>query len=177
MGAHQSHAFEGCVKGAERFSSVVAREDTDVVFDLTEKLNQAPHWAWIHICVQVAELKDRESIKLRGNVLPLDVVVPYRDPFRVLLPAPVQPCQFEEGSNTSMDRIPVLRMKEVDALAKYLRLMIALDSEPLPRVHSAEAFLQPCKNVLLRQRPCLWHPVAPVPIVGRKLYRIGSHSC
>jgi hypothetical protein len=32
-------------------------------------------------------------------------------------------------------------MKEVNALPKYLRLMIALDSESLPRVHSPEAFL------------------------------------
>jgi hypothetical protein len=46
-------------------------------------------------------------------------------------------------------------MKEVDALAEYLRLMIALESEPLPCVHSPESFLQPHKNVLLRQWSCL----------------------
>ena len=98
-----------------------------------------------------------------GERLPLDVVVPYLDPFRVLFPAPVQPCQLEEGSDTSMDRIPVLRMKEVDALAKYLRLMIALDSEPLARVNSPEAFLQPRKNVLLRQWLYFWNAIAPFP--------------
>jgi hypothetical protein len=32
-------------------------------------------------------------------------------------------------------------MKEVNALAKYLSLMIALDSKPLPSMHSPEAFL------------------------------------
>jgi hypothetical protein len=53
-------------------------------------------------------------------------------------------------------------MKKVDALAKYLRLMIALDSQALPRVHPPEAFLQPCENAVLRQWINLWHLAVPV---------------
>jgi hypothetical protein len=55
-GAHESHEFEGFFKGAECFPPIVAREDTDVILDLLEKLNQPPHWVWIHICVQVTEM-------------------------------------------------------------------------------------------------------------------------
>jgi hypothetical protein len=36
-------------------------------------------------------------------------------------------------------------------------------------VHSPEAFLQTGRNVLLRQWRCLWHSVAPVPKIDRKL--------
>jgi hypothetical protein len=50
-------------------------------------------------------------------------------------------------------------MKEVDALAKNLRLMLALDAKPLARVHSPEAFLEPRNNFLLRQNLWLWQPV------------------
>jgi hypothetical protein len=40
-------------------------------------------------------------------------------------------------------------MEKVDALAKNLRFMIALDSEALSSMHSPEAFVQPRTNVRL----------------------------
>jgi hypothetical protein len=57
-------------------------------------------------------------------------------------------------------------MKEVNALAKYLRLMIALDSEPLLRVHSPEALHQPRKNILLRQWLYFLNTIAPILSLG-----------
>ncbi len=49
-----------------------------------------------------------------------------------------------------MDRIPVFQVKEVDAVAEYAGLVIALDAEPLSRVQPAEAPLQLRRNVLLQ---------------------------
>ena len=48
-----------------------------------------------------------------------------------------------------MDRIPVFRVEEVDAVAEYV-LVVLFDSEALPRVHSSEAQLQLCENLFLR---------------------------
>jgi hypothetical protein len=150
-GANQGHTIERCVKGAKGLPPVVARENADVIPDLGEHLSQSPYGARIQVCVQVADVKDRKSVKCGGNVFPLDVVVTHLDPFYILIPSPIQTGQLENSAKTPLQRIPVLRVKKVEALAEDLGLMIAFDSQPLPRMHPPEAFFEPRTDVLLRQ--------------------------
>jgi hypothetical protein len=49
------------------------------------------------------------------------------DLLRVPAATPIQSHQFERHPNDGMDRIPVLNMKEVDALTKNLSFVIRLD--------------------------------------------------
>jgi hypothetical protein len=49
-----------------------------------------------------------------------------------------------------MDRVPVLGMEKVDALAEYLSFVVLLDAESQPGVYSSEAFLQFSENFFFR---------------------------
>jgi hypothetical protein len=77
-----------------------------------------------------------------------DGVVTDLDAIRVPPAAPVQPRQLQRVANDGMDRIPVLDMKEVDALAENARLMVGLDSQPLARMQPPQAALQLVQNFL-----------------------------
>lgn len=101
----------------------------------------------IPVRVEVAEVTNRETIELCRKVLPHDVVVPDFDAFGIPLPAPEEPCQLEDGSNCRLDGMPVFRVKEVNTLTGYLRLMIAFDSEALSHVNSPQAFFESCAIV------------------------------
>jgi hypothetical protein len=51
------------------------------------------------------------------------VVVPDPQTLGILAATPIQPGQLEDDPNSGMDRIPVFRMKEIDALAEHTLLM------------------------------------------------------
>ena len=65
--------------------------------------------------------------------------------------APIEPCQFERKRNPVVRRVPVLRMKEIQAVAENARLMIKLDPQSLPRVRPAETPFEREKTLVLFQ--------------------------
>ena len=73
--------------------------------------------------MHVGDVKHRESIKQRRKVCQLNDVVSNLYAFCVLVATAVQTRQFERNSEDGVCRIPVLRVKEVDAVPEYV-LMI-----------------------------------------------------
>ena len=59
------------------------------------------------------------------------------------LAATVKTREQQYGTDHRMGRIPVFRMKEVQALAEDLSFVVPLDSETLPGVNRAQAPVQP----------------------------------
>jgi hypothetical protein len=63
-------------------------------------------------------------------------------------PAPVQPRHYEDGANQSVRWREILNMKEVEALAKDLSLVLSLDAEPLSGMHAPEALFERGSNIV-----------------------------
>ena len=99
--------------------------------------------------MHVADVEDRESIENGWQVRPLNLVVAYLYTLCIATPAPIQSSQLQRVANNRMDRILVLKVKEVDATPKHALLIVLLDPEPLACIQASEALLQFCKEVLL----------------------------
>ena len=61
--------------------------------------------------------------------------------------AAVEAREEQHISDHRMDRVPVLQMEEVQALTEDLGFMVLLDSETLPGMDAAQAFVQPLADV------------------------------
>ena len=81
--------------------------------------------------MHVTEVEDGEAVERRWKFGPSHIVVSNLNVFGVPASAPVESCQLERVSNHGMDRIPVLDVKEVDSMAKDMRLVVLLDPKPL----------------------------------------------
>src|ERR1700756_2298406 len=96
------------------------------------------------------------------------MVVAYLYAFGIVTPALIQPDKLQGIANDRVDRIPVLNVKEIDATAKYASLMILFNSEPLAGIHSPEALLQFCQDVLLHlMAACLASAYLVPNVVGK----------
>ena len=87
-----------------------------------------------HIYVRIADVKNREAVEQRRHICAFDIIVFHGNARGVLAPAPIEPGQLQNVSYQRMNGVPVLDMKEVEALAEDLGFMISFDSKPLPRV-------------------------------------------
>src|ERR1700674_1362427 len=81
-------------------------------------------------------------VELAGKRLQGDIVVSDRHTFGVFSAAPIQSGQPQGVSDNGVYRVPVLYMKEIDSLAKYLSLMVRLDSQALSCVQPSQTLLQ-----------------------------------
>jgi hypothetical protein len=75
--------------------------------------------------------------------------LPDDDAFGVPATPPVKSAQLQRGSNDRLSRVPIFKVQQGEALPENLRLMISLDTEPLPGVQSSEALLQPGQDVIV----------------------------
>src|SRR5271157_5217510 len=105
--------------------------------------------------MHVADVKDGEAIKRWRQPLEPDIVMPDDNALRVPPSAPIESGQLQRVANERMDRIPVLDVKEVDALAEDLRLVVRLDSKSQSRVQRSETLLQFQQDFLVHQEPSL----------------------
>jgi len=63
------------------------------------------------------------------------------DSLRIPMAAGIESCPFEYGLEEAVQRIPVLRMKEVEPVPED-RFVVFFDAQPLPRMHFAEPVFQ-----------------------------------
>src|SRR3984893_6832932 len=82
--------------------------------------------------------------RLEHNVVPLD-----ENAFCIPVRAPIKTRQLQDVSNNGMDRIPIPYVKEEEALAEDLRLMVRLDAQSLSRVERSERFLHFAKDIFV----------------------------
>ena len=92
--------------------------------------------------MHVAYVQYGEILKRRRQLFKPDVIVPDENALCISARALIETGQFKRDTNDCISRVPVLDVKEVEALAEELRFMVRLDSQSLPRVQPPETFLQ-----------------------------------
>ena len=122
--------------------AIVAGQHTEIVFERTDPLDHCTDEPGAHAKVQVGKLQNGEAFEGRRQMRDFDVVMPDLDRKRVPPSACEQTGRAEAPANQSMDRTPVLDVKEVSALAKDVGLIVALEAKALADVKVPEARLE-----------------------------------
>jgi hypothetical protein len=89
--------------------------------------------------VQIADLQQREPVEGGRQRRKADGVVLDLDLRRIAPAAPVKARQHEGYANHRMNRIPVLDVEKIEALAEDLRFVVSLDPESLLGVQASQA--------------------------------------
>src|SRR5437660_12703436 len=106
--------------------------------------------------MQVADVKYGEAIEQRRQFLEPDVIVPEHHAFGIPFAPPVETDEHQRDADQGMDRIPILDVKESQALAEGLRFVIGLDPQPLLRMHRSATLLQLRQNVFVHVAMSCW---------------------
>jgi hypothetical protein len=99
--------------------------------------------------MHVAKVEYSEAVKKRWQLLEHNVVALDENPFRIPARAPIKTRQLQGVSNDGMDRIPIPYVKEDEALAEDLRLVVRLDAQSLSRVERSETLLQCMQDIFV----------------------------
>src|ERR1700746_4041302 len=99
--------------------------------------------------MHVAKVEHSEAVKKRWQLLEHNVVPLDENAFCIPARAPIKTSQLQGASNDRMDRIPIPYVKEEEALAEDLRLVVRLDAQSLSRVERPETFLQFAKDIFV----------------------------
>src|SRR5581483_8557627 len=148
--AHElCHALQGGVMRTEGLSTKIARQYAGVVLQSFNKLSEPQHAPLVHVDVGIADVKDGESIKQRWQSGTSDVVGPQHDVLGIPATTPVQTAELQRGPDDGVNRVPVLDMKEIEALAENLRFVVGLDAQPLAGMQLSEPLLQSGEELIL----------------------------
>jgi hypothetical protein len=89
-----------------------------------------------------------EAVKKRWQLLEHSVVLLDENAFCIPASAPIETSQLQGISNDRMERIPIPYVKEDEALAEDLRLVVRLDAQSLFREERSETFLKFAQDVI-----------------------------
>ena len=92
-------------------------------------------------------MQDPEAFESARQTRRYDIVYAKLDASGIATPAPMEAQKPECGPDHCMDRIPVLQMEEVQALAKDLGFVVFFDTKTLPGMNAAQALVQPLADV------------------------------
>ena len=87
-------------------------------------------------------MKDREAVEAGGQMRQADFVAAHFHLSRIREAPLICAGQTQNAFDEDLHQRHVLEMQKREPLAERLRLMLALDPEPQPRVQSARAALQ-----------------------------------
>jgi hypothetical protein len=99
--------------------------------------------------MHVANVEYSEAVKKRWQLLEHNVIALDENAFCIPARAPIKTRQLQGVSNDRMDRIPIPYVKEEEALAEDLRLLVRLDAQSLSRVERSETFLQFAQDIFV----------------------------
>ena len=88
-------------------------------------------------------MQQGETIECIGQSREAQVVAANLHARRIPAAAPIEASDFEGGADKGRRRVPVLRVKEIQPLPEYLRLVINFDSQALARIDGSQPLLQP----------------------------------
>jgi len=136
------NALHSRLKRTVSLSPVVAGEHADIKTEGADDLEQMPHGPLTQVHMQIADLKDGELVKCRRQVLEGEIVSPDDYAVGVSTRPPIKPGRLQRVSNNRPRRVPILEMKEGQALAEDLGFVIRLKLQPRCCVLGPEAILQ-----------------------------------
>ena len=83
-------------------------------------------------------MQDGETVERFWQPSATDVVVSKPHIPSIALASPIKPGDPQQCPDHGVDRVPVLDVKEIEALAKDLRLVRGLDTEALARMQASQ---------------------------------------
>jgi len=98
-------------------------------------------------------MKDPKTFKCPWHTCRYDLVYPKLDARGIATSAAVEARQPQHVPDHGMDRVPILQMEEVQALAKDLGFMVLLNAKTLPGMNAAQALVQSPADVDHRDSP------------------------
>ena len=140
--ADLGHPSKCRLVGAVSLATIISGQHAQVVVEPIEERKDALHRRPAEIDVQIAQLEDGEAVERRRQSTERDAVMPELDASGVIDATPIKPGHQQTGADQGTRQRQVLNVKEVEAMAENLRLMVLLDAETLPRLAPPEAFLQ-----------------------------------
>jgi hypothetical protein len=103
--------------------------------------------------VEIAEMKNPKTFECPWQTCRYDLVHPKLDARGIATSAAVEPREPQYVPDHRMDRVPILQMEEVQALAKDLGFMVLFYAKALPGMNAAQALVQPLADVDHRDSP------------------------
>jgi hypothetical protein len=128
------HSFDCCVVRTKRRAAKIARQNAYIVLQLFDQFTNPQHGTLVHVHVRVADVEDRKAFEERWQATASDVVRVQDDALGIPATAPVKAARLQDGSDNTVNRVPVLDVKEVETLSENPGLMIGFDPDALSGV-------------------------------------------
>ncbi len=136
------HGFQRRSDGAVGLGPVVTGEHAGIVFQPRHRLCHLLHGGRIEIGVEVGEMEQGVTLELGWQSRQLHPVVAHLDVESVAPATTVEAGDLQRIAHHGVERVPVLRVEEVEAAAEHLRIPFRLDAQALARMDLAEALLE-----------------------------------
>ncbi len=149
--AEARHCVEGSLIRPEALPPVITGENADVVGKARQQGVQSVHGLYAQVYMQIAELKDRESVEAAWDFPRSEVIGSDRYLSRISASPAIQACDYKTCLDHEMRPRKVLKVEIVDSLPEDLRLMVRLKTETQSGMQSSEALLQARNDVVLVQ--------------------------
>ena len=88
MGPQSLHALKRIIERSKCRASIVSRYHAYVVFQVWEEFFQTSHRTFIHINVEITDMKQGEAIENGRHPLAANMIVPHLDTFGIPLTSP-----------------------------------------------------------------------------------------
>src|SRR5690349_15558596 len=125
-----------------RLGAIVAGENAEVVACTFEEGHDAVHRRLAHLDMEIAKLKDGETVERLRQARRYDEVLAQLDLCRVAEAPPIEASRHQNRADHGVGQGEILDVEEVDALPEDLRLVILLDAEARPRMAPTKALFQ-----------------------------------
>src|SRR6516162_1375856 len=140
--ADPGNARQGRVERTECLPAIITCERANIIAQAVNELDHPLHGDVAHVHMHIADMQNGEPLKGRLQPRELDMVMPHLDALRIAKAAAIQTCQSQRVADNGVNRIPILNMKEIEPKAKRLRLMFALDLQPLLSMKRSETMVE-----------------------------------
>ncbi len=146
--AQSPDAVHGGFDRPERGRPVIAGQHAQVVAKFGQDRGEPAHRAIAVLDVEITDVQQGEAIECGRQICKRQTVTANLDALGIAPAPPVQSRQLQRAADQRMSRAPVLDMEKGQSLAEDLRLMIHLDTEPLPGMEMPETPFQAADDIV-----------------------------
>ncbi len=132
-------AFEAGLVIAAGAPAIISRQHTEIIFEAAREFGDPLQSGAAHICVQIAQMQDGESIESIRQTQEAHSVAPQLHLARVFPPPPIGPGDAQHHFDRRLHQGHVLYVHKAEPLAERLRLVLALDAETQPCVRAPKS--------------------------------------
>src|SRR5580704_13997208 len=110
------------------FAAIITSQYTDVIVQFRKDSCQTAYRSLIHVYMHIADVKNREFVKVPRNTCGSNHILTHFKAFSVSPSAPIQTQELQRGSNNEGRITPTLETKGLHSIAKNTLLVVAFDT-------------------------------------------------